>query len=225
MFPFIQSLPHFILPLMCSYMDFLTFHYFFSMWSLDRDLYTTAITLQNINLFNYFPTGHYHEVFLEWMRYGRDLDSIDAWTYQPLRALLEGAPDAMDAIHALQEFGLQFDHFASLVFSPVFTLIYSHKDAEQAIDDLLMLIQYPSVLYQIKDLFKIMKEWRNNLWQARDFNFQNDVAEICSSFKHDSEGHFDESKCPKSLDDIIGVSCCRCRIKILMYDFCSEYAL
>lgn len=218
----IQAVPVSIVPVISSYMDWETFTLFFAEWMEDKDNETILTALENTDLFRFFPTGHFSPMFVQWMEFASDLGVLESMCYGPLKLLLEGNPDDFMAaewdLHDLYEEG----HKLSEVFLHVFTLITNHLETDRAVADLIPSLEYPSVVYNINGWFRTMKTWRNNLPEAREFNFRRDVAPICDQWKEDPKNHFNESSWPATVTDIFGVPCKLCRVKILMYDFCKS---
>lgn len=202
-------------------MDWPSFSCFLFVWMEDKDDAAIFEVLNQTNLLQYFPSGHFHDGFIDFILYAHQLGISEAWFYQPCRELLVDGLFIDEALSLLCLIAEEGD-LLSRVFYNIFMIIYDREEAKGPIEDLEDIIESASAVQKIMGWFKIIKKWRLNLWQSAVFDFYEDVPHICDSWMEDEEVHFNGRKCPKSVSDLYDFSCKKCRVKIVMFDFCQD---
>lgn len=212
------NLPSFIVPVILEKLDFEEFANAFKVWMHGKSPEIRAQVLQNVDLCKYFKNAAWKEEFEAFMTYSCNLDVHDALFYLPAWHLVRKTLYKEDAFFVLNALGEE-GHLRSIFCFNFFKILYAESHCEEAIQNMI------NVLQKIDNA--IIKKWMKELhvlkagWEPIVHN-GSIIKNLCGDIRRTDNRHFQASSWYTNVDHIDQIQCIRCKVALLMFDFCNN---
>lgn len=215
----LQQLPSFILPTLLQNLDFEDFANTFKVWMHRKDDEVKAHILSEFDLCKFFPSGQWKKQFEPFMNYACNLGVDDALFYIPAWHLAQQTGFKDDAFYVLK-YLTDGGHLRSKFAYSFFRLLYTEEVDEENVSIISNLLQNPVTLVKVKEWF-LQLHYLKCGWHAINHNHEK-LPVICNQVDKGSNLHLNSSSWIHSFNDIDDIACIRCKIVLLLLDYCKN---
>lgn len=214
-----NELPSFIIPILLQNLEFEDFANAFKVWMHRKNHETQAWVLSEISFGNFFKYGAWNQQFDRFLNYACNLGVHDALFYLPVWHLVRKVEFEEDAFFVLQTLSEE-GHLQSTFAYNFFKILYSQQLEETAVQNIIQLLHNQATKIIVEVWLKQLHGFKAG-WEPVNHIYSR-IPIICSQQNKSMDTHFNTFSWNRYVEDIDLIKCFRCKVALLMFDFCNN---
>lgn len=218
-----SDLPSFLVSILLENFDFEDFANAFRIWKNGKNHLNQAHVLEEIDLCKFFKVGEWNTQFQLFINYASNLGVHDALFYVPAWQLVNNNGEKEDAFSVLRTLS-ENGHLKSALSYHFFKILHREHEEEKSIEKFIE-------LHEKNGADRIVKRWLMDMhclktgWNSIKYDYRT-LPTICKFAEKGFKKHFNSFSWARRIDDIESIDCCRCKVALIMYDYCNnQYTL